>query len=557
MVNDLLDRWGCRFSTLAVLVASLAMVARDAAAQTPVPGASPLASPGVAAKVSFLKTDELVLNFDQVAKQGGSFDVSVLNSGSSPEVVTIRLQLDSSVPAEDALTPTRIPVSASPVTAPVDAREVKQVPLTLEVARKPKLRPAPGSYRGSLILADSQGHIVQRPVTLRVDPEDVLPEGLASISLMGTNYVPSLLNPQQATVFWVGVGVALFFAALGVIILTDLGTKSFLRRKWGPFVAAFLFAVIVTFVCRILTNDGQDGHNPNLSNVIVESVQVSPQVGPDRLGAVSAPDGSTGTIRRGGNVLRVEGIPRAGSYEGTIDARPQEEGGEIKVTAVVKDFGIWTLATIAAGVLIGYLVTSYFKRDRPRQQVGMEAGRLWQQAVIDEQGFNDRFAGNPPANDQMLDLTQRWIKEAEVLADQDNFSDANARLEKLEEYEKDFARLRELLAKLAEERAKFQGAVSGSPLVGVPATLAAFAHATNILQTPIQTNQEDDKLTRLTQRKDAVESATRWVVNATRSFVEMGVDLQRVTSTLAMPDPNEEEKQQLRGVTPVWWTASS
>ncbi|WP_394847675.1 hypothetical protein LZC95_09455 [Pendulispora brunnea] len=105
------------------------------------------------------------------------------------------------------------------------------------------------------------------------------------------------------------------------------------------------------------------------------------------VGFVGSPQGGIGTVVRSGDDYSVRGITGAGTYEGSIHARPDVA---TKVEVHVRDAPAWPLIVLVCGLLLVGSLDRFNKRDRPRQQLRvrlaaiLERGRQEQAAALED-----------------------------------------------------------------------------------------------------------------------------------------------------------------------------
>ena len=110
---------------------------------------------------------------------------------------------------------------------------------------------------------------------------------------------------------------------------------------------------------------------------------------PVRVGTIVSDGGDLAEVVRDGDTFDVEGIKGPGKYTGSVDLLPDAEGGDVEVTATVRDAVGWPLVVLVLGLLAVQGLERYQKRSRPRRDLARRLAHLLDRARLAQ----DRVGG--------------------------------------------------------------------------------------------------------------------------------------------------------------------
>ncbi|WP_394837163.1 hypothetical protein LVJ94_09675 [Pendulispora rubella] len=132
---------------------------------------------------------------------------------------------------------------------------------------------------------------------------------------------------------------------------------------------------------------------PLSSMVRIEPLKVATgDPGGGIVGFVGSPHGGIGTVIRSGDDYSIRDITAAGTYTGTIHARPDVS---TKVTLNVRDAPAWPLIVLVCGLLLVGTLDRFNKRDRPRQQLRVRLAAIQQRARQEQAAARDDLGRIP------------------------------------------------------------------------------------------------------------------------------------------------------------------
>lgn len=432
---------------------------------------SPTAAPAPKGIV-FTDTREVVINTAQLQAQGGKIIVQLRNA--DPDgIIQVQLTLlglaTQSGATDSVIESSRPKGPSAPVNIAGRRTEQAELVFSLDELKKPP-GPVPGNYQGVLLaewtridgagkpLQGALGEPLQRTFTLRV-PGAILDEQRDKVTLTGVAYWPSVFQPVVPSVFWVGgIGVLL----LWLFLLGARWREALKRfRDWFTSGATWIrvgtFGLVAGLVLLAMGMGIELSRRPDWKEPVTLASQRLldvPARGGIQLGTVSSADGTIGRVVRDGNQIRVQDLVRAGKYEGKLSLQPGTEGAATApVIALIADWWIWAVGTIAVGVLAGYLVTRYFRERRGVMRQRIRAAELWRQVVDAENRFQQAHADQPYASNTMIEVARQWITQVGGTAP-DADPSATSRLSKLEVYITRFNLMRAEFVALADLEAE-------------------------------------------------------------------------------------------------------
>ena len=195
------------------------------------------------------------------------------------------------------------------------------------------------------------------------------------------------------------------------------------------------------------------------SSVSVDAVEVAsvPPRPASEVGTVTSGRGDVARVVQSGRRFEVRGLSRPGEYEGTADLRPGAEGGDVEVTATVRDAAGWPLVVLLAGLLAVQALERYQKRVRPRRDLARRLAFLMDRARVAQ----DRVGGrlricNAAGGDLYLDGAAKdalasWDR-GRVAAEWSAWEVGGTAYQAVEKGVEDFRRLTEDFQRLGRER---------------------------------------------------------------------------------------------------------
>ena len=343
-----------------------------------------IAGPSAASAAVTVSVTNPKMDLDEVVAAGGSVPVLVGNRDTQPQRVEVRLV--GLATAKDKAVASIAPSSVLSDIIPPSKSDIVALPLDAAT------RPAPDTYKGSIVAAGALGGVASVPVRLTVasaaskppppsaTPARLLPKTLSDFSVSGVNFIPSLLDPMPSATF--GAGLLLAILLLPFVGLDFKWMGRFRRPGLRPkrvkgihvVVGYALAAVLLAGGGKAAFGKGDDGffEGKGLSLVEVSSPEVDKSADQGVVGALVAKDGTPAMAVVTGTQLQTRYAPRAGAYEGKVDLLAGE-GGDAKMTANVRDYWPWALLVISVGVGLGAAVTRYFtvKRGRHRNRLDL------------------------------------------------------------------------------------------------------------------------------------------------------------------------------------------
>jgi hypothetical protein len=290
-----------------------------------------------------------------------SFDVPLVNTSTSERSFALTVV----GPAATHLTPTTTDVPAKP--------GLQTVTLTVVAGAVPA--------QGTLVLTGPDGTLARQPIKLvgtpsGQDPAAVIPGSFETLSLPSTSWVPSLFRPlpssasrwSTATVLLVLVG-----SALALWYRHERSRNAVRSALLALAMIAASAAGLVLFAgaASALIDDARN-------EVRVNSIEqaVAPAAPGSVSGALTSDNGDSGRVTVTGATLAVAGLDQAGAYSGSIDTQPARDGGDVKVTAKVRDWWLYALLAVAAGIFIGWLVSVFYTSGQPVRQLRVDIANL-------------------------------------------------------------------------------------------------------------------------------------------------------------------------------------
>lgn len=525
--------------------------------------------------ITFVDDQDLVINFERLKEQNGLLPVRVWNRAGVPLWVTVNFLPPAASGPPGSSFERMLPASQAGVVAPANWQ-------TFVLEFNTTTRPQPGTFAGLVVATSAAGDVIRRKVAIQVDPQPIplpstplsgvlLPRRVENLSLTGTNFLPSPLNPLWPTLLML---VALVLAGIGLrdtLQRTVKSDKSELSQKtvadrhsslaglphlvsilrnWrnDPVAIAVLVgglgAVLLLIGIWMFSRDREPGLRPHA--VVVDQVPVQAPDSGRILGSVVSAGGRVGTVVRSNGSVSVEGIPRAGRYEGKM-----ELGGETKVSVVVNDAWPYALLTIAAGVLVGYWITHYFTRRRPALELRVRCAQLLKEIDKEDKAF---FKANPTleqfAQFKLLPLGEEWTQKVEEDLAHGRVDAAKALLDRLETYDQLHARYREEAAGLHRAAQRLRRLIEELKLKTLLEPLKeeyvdVLVRVQRLLDRKgLTLAQEDEQGSRLKARHEEVRAAAVWIADVMeamryiRRYIE---DIRHLRERTASQAPTDQK----------------
>lgn len=280
--------------------------------------------------IQFLESREIAVSLP-VGEASVSFEARVINSSMAPMDITLELARLSN--EEFAALPLDV-VEGIPQTA--EAVEPGQQH-TFRVAFK-RSTDLKGTYTGELVAVGSNGSIARLPIKLVVvgaqEPAPVMldagvdPTYLEELNRQAFNFVPSPL------------------------------------ASWG-----------VSSVEQVQIDSSQSFDD---SQSIV--------------GQIASDYGPVGVARYDGKQIVIEDLRRAGKYSGKVDWLPAEDGGEMKLNVLVRDFPLYALLALFGGLMLANWLEYMIKVERPQRRLKKKLDDLKSTAL----DIQNKFVKNLP-----------------------------------------------------------------------------------------------------------------------------------------------------------------
>jgi hypothetical protein len=157
----------------------------------------------------------------------------------------------------------------------------------------------------------------------------------------------------------------------------------------------FLFGAVALFVVVV----GVEIHaarwsGPDVPLILVHPVPLngSPFYS-SVVGSLVGSGGDESGLWRIGNQLWVDGVAHAGTFSGKAHAIANVDAADISVSLAVSDWWPYAALTIALGVVVGFLVTRYFKRTRLSDQQRLRIQSTWRDVVTQASRAQQVYGG--------------------------------------------------------------------------------------------------------------------------------------------------------------------
>jgi hypothetical protein len=283
-------------------------------------------------RLQFLESREVTLRLPTGQEQV-LLRVNVINGSPAPLDITLELARFANEEHVD------IPAEAV-IGLPQTASQVEAGQLHMFDAGFKQAAGLTGNYTGELVAVGSDGSVARLPIKLEV-------QSIAA---------PAQTSPAQGA---------------DPIFLEELNRQAL---NWLPSPLAFF----------------------GLSSILPVQLETSRAfASPRRLvGQVAGEDGIVGLVWQEETRLAVWGLQRAGRYSGKVDLQPGVPGGEMKLNVLVRDFPLYALIALAAGLGIAYWLENKVKIERPQLRLKKKLDELNAEALSKQ----NSFANNPPTH---------------------------------------------------------------------------------------------------------------------------------------------------------------
>ena len=442
-------------------------------------------------------------------------------------------------------------------------------------------------YSGTLVVYDGSGSVDRLGLEVTVEAEEGaagtgtatpapaaepgqgrwnpvrLSDKIDEVTMTGTNYLPSPLSPLSRALFWLGVALVVVWRfwkqVTGAIAALWPGLKPAGGGGRGPRVL-LVVGILFLVAGMALTISAWAGAGPwEFSFVQVKPISVPAGAEP---GSLTAENGRLGRLAIEDGLLYARSLGGAGEYSGTVDLKPADkEAGDVAVTVKVADWWVYALLVVAAGVLTGYAVTSYYKYQRGKGELGVRMAKLQRDIDAGESDFQKNNAGRPQrCYSVQAPAEQRLAKIKELLdQDQPDVEAAKTRLAALETYCQEFVRLQVRLHDLDALLESVKGQIKPEDWGVAEDEVKAYKYAGELLKgystknaktyIPFQIPPEDEAGTDRTACAAEVEDALKWVQALAGACVPMAEWLGAAEGVKAKwnkhkPKPTDEQTKE-------------
>ena len=406
---------------------------------------------------------------------------------------------------------------------------------------------------GTLVLSADDGSLARQPVQLvgalpsgPASTPPLVPGSFDSLSVPATSRIPSFFRPMPSalawgSVFWAVLVATLFFGGMYRAVRTG---SRLLATAYGALV--MLGAVISLVLLSGWVGSLIDGAHDHVAvSTKAWQVQPAPQ---GRITTTLA--GSTGDIAEASvnhATLRITGLGGAGTYTGTVHTNPTGTGGDIKVTATVRDWWLYAFLAVSGGVLLGYLVSWFYAVGRPAAQLRVKIAELRRRILGQESTWRTDAGAHPWATAYQLDNYATPLLDAANASP--DVAAASAQVDALDKLATQFDALRWRARALAVEREQLC-TLFEQPLHD-PDTRATPAWLVPVLAPLDLANQDPATTDVVTNRAKVVEAAEPISANV-RALADRLTNLaQRIVD---LPGQRAAERAQLHA---DWITAAT
>lgn len=196
------------------------------------------------------------------------------------------------------------------------------------------------------------------------------------------------------------------------------------------------------------------------STVAVDTVRIgSAPAAPaaTKLGSIVAGNGDVADVVQVGRRFEVRGMTGPGTYSGTVDMTPAADGGDVEVTATVRDALGWPLVVLVLGLAAVQALERYQKRARPRRDLARRLAYLMDRARLAQDRVDGRLRiWTGRGGDLYLDAAAREALAAwdrgQVAAEWATWEVDGAAYQAIEKAVDDFRRLTDDVRRLGRER---------------------------------------------------------------------------------------------------------
>jgi len=332
-----------------------------------------------------------------------------------------------------------------------------------------------------------------------------------SVNLPGINFLPSFTSRHVSN-------TTLLMLILLCLFVPWLWQCFFSRSSsQGKATSCLLPATLVVLLGVALS---LGWWHPNLSSRIIVP-PISLTASQPSTGGLISDDGSLGKLEADGAQLKATGIPRAGTYQGSLTVHgsaSNKESKTIKVVTNVSDWWPYALIAITLGVLLGYYLTRYFKQKRGEEAQRVRAAQIWRRVSEEESGFQLSYGGQPFAGYSIAPVVKEWLLKVEDRLTAHDASGAKSSLDRLDVYVGTFIQFRGQLLALNSLRERVLASVERSELESaLESVFTQAGQALNGLALAFSPDEEQNSAT-LKRHQEQVQSRYAWLADLERAL---------------------------------------
>jgi len=222
---------------------------------------------------------------------------------------------------------------------------------------------------------------------------------------------------------------------------------------------------------------------------------------PVRVGTIVSGGGDLADVVREGDTFDVDGIDGPGEYTGTVDLLPAADGGDVEVTATVRDAAGWPLVVLVLGLVAVQGLERYQKRSRPRRDLARRLAHLLDRARLAQDGVAGRLRICHGADADLYldraadDALARWDR-ARVDAEWRTWEADGTSFQLIEKAVDSFGRLAEDFGRFERERDRHMDRVRPEERVAARRALEESPVGDALRSTSLRTADEIDQVAR-------------------------------------------------------------
>lgn len=274
------------------------------------------------------------------------------------------------------------------------------------------------SFKAELVASGESGGLARRELTVSwekpkpdetseigADEDSVAnvldPAQAVEVTLVAINFLPTPL--ANATSFG-------FF----LILLLCLAIAAFHRQLRSlhirlPLLLAAV-AVLIGVVITVFLISRGDWDQPSMHAISSRPIPVASELNGVTVGAAASESGKLAQIEIADKEMRPQGLQGAGSFKGSYDFTPGVEGGNAVANIKVRDFWLYAILAIVAGLLVAYGLQRWYRQIRPQWKVGLRLERIWDQYRRRDREFR-KGSENAPYKDLSFDRRFEQLRQ--------------------------------------------------------------------------------------------------------------------------------------------------